>query len=101
MLEAVDDPRALSFDECERRVRRELADKGLELGSREHQETLELRPRHPAVKPVFDALLKSHDQFAVSPVELLLALISADPALAEQLARHGMTSAALEKEVTD
>ncbi|HYC92425.1 MAG TPA: hypothetical protein VEO54_24665 [Thermoanaerobaculia bacterium] len=91
----VDDPRTLSFDECERRVMQDLADKGLELGSKEHQATVVRRPLEPAVKPVFDVLLDRQEQFLVPPLELLLELIRADPALAERL---GSLSAALEKD---
>lgn len=90
LFAAVDDPRTLSFAECELRVMQDLVDHSLELGSKEHQATVERRPLEPAVKPVFDALLLE-DQFLVSPLELLLALIRADPALAERLAPHGLT----------
>ena len=89
---AADDPERPSFADCEREVSRDLAERGVELGSREHQATLELRPLHPIVKPVFDAVVERREQFAIPPLELLLALIDADPALAERLARHGMTA---------
>ena len=87
----MDDPQTLSFDECERRVMRDLADKGLELGSKAHQDTVVRRHLEPSVKPVFDALLDRPEQFMVSPLELLVALVRTDDSLAERLAPHGLT----------
>ena len=88
---AMDDPGTLSFEECERRVMQDLADKGLELGSKEHQATVQRRHLEPSVKPVFDAILERPEQFMISPLELLLALVRADASLAERLAPHGLT----------
>ena len=59
-MSVMDDPQTLSFEECERRVMQDLADNGLELGSKAHQDTVVRRPLQPSVKPVFDALLESH-----------------------------------------
>ena len=89
---AVDDPARPSFSDCEREVSRDLDERGVELGSREHQAIVELRPVDPLVKPVFDAVLKRREQFAIPPLELLLAFIDADPTLAERLAHHGLTA---------
>ncbi len=86
----VADPDTPSFDECERRVMQDLASRGVELGSKEHQAMVVRRPLEPAVKLVFDKLLDR--QFLVSPLELLLALIEGVPAVAERLARHGLTA---------
>ena len=91
----VDDPGIPSFEECEHRVMQDLADKGLELGSKEHQATVVRRHLEPAVKPVFDALLDRQEQFLVAPLQLLLELLRADPALAERLAPHGLTAATI------
>lgn len=93
-LAVMDDMQSPSFDECERGVMQDLADKGLELGSKAHQDTVVRRHLEPVVKPVFDALLES-DQFMVSPLELLLALIRADASLAERLAPYGLTVATI------
>ena len=95
VMDAVEDPQALSFAECERRVRSELAANGLELGSREHQETVQRRPLDPAVRGVFDRMIEQHGQIGVSPLELLLDLIRADAALAERLAPHGLSAEAI------
>jgi len=86
----VADPDTPSFDECERRVMQDLADKGLELGSKEHQATVVRRPLEPPVKLVFNQLLDR--QFLVSPLETLLALMEGIPAVAERLAAHGLTA---------
>ena len=95
VMDAVEDPQALSFAECERRVRSELAANGLELGSREHQDTVQRRPLDPAVRGVFDRMIERHGQIGVSPLELLLDLIRADAALAERLAPHGLNAEAI------
>ena len=95
VMEAVEDPQALSFDECERRVRSELAAKGLELASREHQATVQLRPLDPAVRGVFDRVIERHGHIGVSPLELLLDLMRADAALAGRLAPHGLSAEAI------
>lgn len=101
VIAAVEDPHALSFEECERRVRRDLAGNGHEFASKEHQASIQLRPLEPVVKGVFHAVLEQYGQIGASPVELLLDLIRADPALAERLAPHGLTaesiSAAIEE----
>ena len=92
---AVDDPQALSFEECERKVMQDLADKGLELGSKEHQASVERRPLEPAMKAALDALEQRPDHSAIAPLELLVDLIRADSALAERLAAHGLTAGAI------
>jgi hypothetical protein len=89
--EAVEDPGILSFAECERRVRDELAEIGIELGSTEHFARVKLRPIDPAVREIFDVVLVRQGHVAVSPTELLLQLIRADPALARLFAHHGLT----------
>lgn len=94
---AVDDPQALSFEECEREVMQDLADKGLELGSQEHLASVERRPLEPAMKAVFDAIEQRPDRSAIAPLELLADLIRADPALAERLAAHGLTAGAISR----
>jgi hypothetical protein len=102
VIEAVEDPRALSFEECERRVRSDLAESGLELGSKEHQASVQLRPLDPVVKHVFDTLLERDGQLAVTPLELLLVLLRADPPFAQRVADRGLTvgaiSAAIEEQ---
>ena len=89
---AVDDPQCLSFEECERKVKRDLADKGLEFLSNEHRSAVELRRFEPAVERVFDAILERHGRLAIPPLELLGDVIGADPALAQRLAAHGLTA---------
>jgi len=95
VIDAVEDPRALSFEECERRVREELAASGLEFASPAHRASVPLRPLDPGVKGVFDAVLERHGHLGVSPLELLLDLIRADPVLAQKLARQGLTAASI------
>ena len=94
VMDALEDPQTLSFEECERRVRSELAVNGLELGSRGHQATIQSRPVEPAVREVLDRVIEQHGQIGVSPLELLLDLIRADSALAECLAPHGLNAEA-------
>lgn len=92
VIDAVEDPHALSFEECERRVRRDLAAYGHEFASKEHQASIQLRPLDPGVKEVFHTVMEQHGHLGVSPLELLLDLIRADPALAERLALHGLSA---------
>lgn len=89
--DAVDEPHTLSFDECERRVRTELAAQDLEFASREHQAGVRLRPLEPAVRDVFYALLDLHGRLGVPPLELLRDVLRADTALAQRLTPHGVT----------
>lgn len=96
LFDAVDDPGALSFEQCERIVTNELARDGVELGSREHQERVQLRPMEPVVREVLDRALERHGRIDVSPPELLRDLIGADRRLAERLAPHGLSAAAFD-----
>jgi hypothetical protein len=96
VLEALeDDPSRLSFDECERRVRNRLADQGVEFGSNEHRGTIQYRPVEPIVREVLDKVVEQHGNMGISPLELLLILIRADPALAERLAQRGLRADAI------
>jgi hypothetical protein len=88
--DAVDDPATLAFDECERRMEAELAEKGLAFGSKEHQASVQRRPGDPRLKAVFDNIVERHGRLAVAPLELLFALMRADPVLARLLAPHGI-----------
>jgi hypothetical protein len=90
LQDEIADPDTPSFEECERRVLQDLAARGVELGSKEHQALVARRPLEPAVKTVFDTLLDQ--QFLVTPHEVLLALIEGVPAVAERLARGGLTA---------
>jgi hypothetical protein len=95
VMDALEDSDTLSFAECERRVRSELAANGLELGSKEHQDTVQRRPLDPAVRGVFDRMIERYGHIGLSPLELLLDIIRADPALAERLAPHGLNAEAI------
>lgn len=53
-FEAVEDRQTLSFEECVRRVRKDLTENGLEFASKEHQASVQLRPLEPGVREVFD-----------------------------------------------
>ena len=99
VLEAVDAPGSLPFDECERRVLSELARKGLELGSVEHRAAFRPRRLVPVVGEAVDSVFNPYDDRPVSALELLLALIRADVALAERLAPHGVSVTQLRVEI--
>jgi hypothetical protein len=72
---------------------------GDEFDSMEYQAAVELRPVEPLVRGVLDNVIEQHGQIGVSPLELLLDLLCADPALAERLAPHGLTAAAISAEL--
>jgi len=95
VLEAIDDPRALSFEECKRGVLRDLAEKGIVFASKQHQATVETRPLEPIVRPVMKAVFERFGHIGAPPLELLRDLIRADPALAERLAPHGLDAESL------
>ena len=101
VIDAVEDPQVLSFAECERRVRADLARKDLEFGSKEHQTSVQRRPLEPAVKGVFDAMLERHGNIGASPLELLLDLICATPTIADQLAPLGLTAESISAVLDD
>jgi hypothetical protein len=101
VIGAVEDPPVLSFDECERRVKGDLAVSGLEFASPEHRDSVHLRPLDRAVKGVFDAVLEQHGHLGISPLELLLDLIRADPALEQSLAHQGLTVALMGAAIED
>jgi hypothetical protein len=44
VFDIVEDPQMPSFDECEREVKRELAEQGIEFASMEHQARIQLGP---------------------------------------------------------
>lgn len=92
----VEEEGTASHEDCVRRVMSDLAGKGLELASAEHQATVERRPlESPAVKEVFDAIMERHGAITISPVELLLDLLGTDAALAGRLASRGLTVEAI------
>jgi hypothetical protein len=91
VLVAADDPHAISFDECEQRVRQELAAKGTEFAGKEHQAAVQLRPLEPSLQKLFSALIERDGAIVVPPLALLLEILSADPALAMRLAPHGIS----------
>lgn len=91
VLSAADDPQAISFEECEQRVRRELAASGTEFASKEHQATVQLRPLEPHVRTVLGQLIDRDGAILVPPLPLLLELLLAHPALAARLASHGLS----------
>jgi hypothetical protein len=72
---------------------------GDEFDSTEHQAPIEYRPVEPLVKGVLDKVIEQHGHIGVSPLELLLDLMRADPALAERLAPHGLNAAAISAEL--
>jgi hypothetical protein len=90
--EVVESSLTLSSEECERIVMRDLAEKGLEFASKEHQASVQLRPLEPRMREMLDDILERHGQLAIPPLELLLLVIRADTALAESLAAHGLTA---------
>jgi hypothetical protein len=87
---AVEEPGTPSFEECQRRVRSDLAEKGLAFASKEHQATVQPRPLDPIALGVVGAILERDGHLGASPLELLLDLIRADAGLAELLAPHGL-----------
>lgn len=95
LLRAVDELETPSFAECERRVWKDLADQGIPFLSKENEARIERRPLDPALKPVFDAVFERYNAMTISPAQLLLDMIRADPALAERLAAHGLTAGAI------
>lgn len=90
LFAAVEEPGTPSFEECQRRVRGDLAEKGLAFASKEHQASVQLRPLDPVAMGVVGAILERDGHLGASPLELLLDLIRADPGLAELLAPHGL-----------
>ncbi|SRR5688572_29945187 len=70
-----------------------------EFDSTVDQAPIEHRPVEPLVRGVLDKVIEQHGQIGVSPLELLLDLMRADPALAERLAPHGLNAAAIRAEL--
>ena len=95
VIAAIEDPHVLPFEECERRVTQDLAGKGMELASKEHQATVQRRPLEPAVEPVIGEILEEYGHLGVPPMELLRRVVLVDPALAGRLAEQGVTVEAL------
>lgn len=90
VMGAADGAGALPFHECERRVNEELAEQHIALGSSEHRAAVRLRPLDPRVRAVVDALIERDGCIDVSPLQLLLDLLRADPAIAAELALAGL-----------
>lgn len=96
VIDAVENPHALSFEECERRVMSDLAARGLEFASKEHRASVPRWPLEPSVKGVFDAVIDQHGALSISPLELLRDVIHTDAALAQRLAIHGVTAESID-----
>jgi hypothetical protein len=84
LFAAVDDPRFLSFEECERQV---ASDAG---GG-----AVVPLPLDSALLPVFSAIIERDGHLGASPVELLRDILRADAALAKLVAPHGLTAESL------
>ncbi len=99
LLNAIEDPQAPSFEECERAVKRDLAEQSIEFASMEHQARIQLRPLDSVVREVFDAVLERHGQLGVPPLELLRDLLRSVPAFAERLRPHGLDAESITAEL--
>jgi hypothetical protein len=97
--DAADDPHTLSFAECESRIEKDLAERGVTFLSKEHQAELQLRPLDPAVNPVFDREFARQGRLVISPLSLLYEIVRSDVAIAARLASQGLTIERLEEEV--
>ncbi len=85
LLLAADDPSSASYEDCVLRVKRQLADAGIEFASEAHRASLDLRPLAPAVKRALDPLVEQRGRIAISPLHLLRDLLDSDPELANRL----------------
>lgn len=95
LLEAVDDPQLLSFEECERRIHAELALNEIVLGSEEHRGRVQLRPLDPVAREVMNKVIERYGHVGVSPLELLREMLRADSVLASRLAPYGLDAEAV------
>jgi hypothetical protein len=85
-IRAVEDVQVFSFEECTRRILEDLSSKGLAVGSKEHLSSVERLPFENSVKTAFDDVLERNTSpETVTSLELLLALLRTEPALAAQL----------------
>jgi hypothetical protein len=96
-IDATEDPQALPFGECARGIIRDLAQAGLDLGSPEHIATVRPLPLEPAMQNAMQAVLEDRTSRTdvITPLELLVAMMRCDPALASLLALHGLDAAAI------
>src|SRR5712691_7539928 len=60
VLDAVEDPRTMSFEACERTIIRELESKGVAFASREHRALVETRPMDPVLRPVVGNIIERY-----------------------------------------
>lgn len=90
VINANEDPHALPFEECARRIERDLSQNGLKLGSKEHIASVRFMPLEGTVQSVIQVAIEPRDSERVTPLDFLLAMMRADPALAARLARHGL-----------
>jgi hypothetical protein len=93
LIEEIEDPNAISFDECQRRAAEEVARSGFAFGSREHIAAVRPLPVDPEAERPLRALLEQHPHPEIMPLDALRALLRADPALAARLARRGFPPA--------
>jgi hypothetical protein len=95
VLDAANDPATLPFEECVRRVEAGVAEQGRELGSKEHQASVQPRPLEPAIEGVFRGVVERHGALSEAPAAFLREILRVDPVLAERLAPHGLTVGAI------
>lgn len=92
LLAAVDDPRFPSFDECADRVSAELEASGIRLGSPEHLRNVRHRPLDRPALGVLGSMIETDGHVSGAPLRLLARLIHSENALAERLAKAGLTA---------
>ena len=92
---AADGPGVMATAECQRIAEQQLAEKGIPIGSREHLDSVRPLPHEPTARAVVHAVWSAADERAITPLELLLALIRADESLRARLASHGLNEEAL------
>lgn len=81
----MEDSHGESFQACALRIEQDVLRCGFEFGSREHLASVQPLPIDSAVRPTLDAIMLDQTDSAVTPLELWLQLMRADPQLAAKL----------------
>ncbi len=87
----VDRAGSVSLDQCIQAIRAQLAERGFEMGSREHLASVRRLPMQEGVSELLAELARRDVSCEVTPLELLQEFLRTDEALAANVARMGVT----------
>lgn len=90
LIHDIDERDALPFEEGVRRVHAELAESGMQLGSREHVASVQPLPLDSRLHEPVRVMLARAEASPVTPLEVLLIVVREDAGIAARFAERGL-----------